>query len=251
MEIFEKCVQGILSELPSVPSRLLVFQNGPVPDANKTEFTRILTDLPPLCKVTSSAQKFGFPKGANMAIRSGHAPLVLFVTDDVVLQPGSLETLVKRMDDPAIGICGMKLNFPDIEGDRARPAGRVQHVGHGINIRGQITHPLMGWSPDNPKCCISREVASVTGAAFMVRRSVFEKAGGFFEGFGKGYFEDVDLCFAISKLGFKIFIDAEAKGIHYTNQTMKDETLPPLQFNEMVLRVRHPEGFRWTEMDMY
>jgi GT2 family glycosyltransferase len=154
------------------------------------------------------------------------------------------------MDDPQIALCGMKLVFPDEEGDPARPAGRVQHVGHGISIRGSITHPFIGWTADNPKCCISREVASVTGAAFMVRRKLFEKVGGFFEGYGKGYFEDVDLCFSLAQLGFKIFIDTEAQAVHYTNQTMKDMELPPLQFNEMILHVRHPNSFRWTECDI-
>jgi GT2 family glycosyltransferase len=251
MSIFEKCIQSVISEMPSVPSRLLIYQNGIVPEENKKDLQRIVSDLPPLSRYFSTGQSLGFPKASNTVIYSGHAPLVFFVTDDVVLKPGALTTLVKRMDTPEIALCGMKLLFPDADGDKERPAGRVQHVGHGISIRGTITHPFMGWTSDNPKCCVSREVASVTGAAFMVRRKLFEKAGGFFLGYGKGYFEDVDLCFTLTEMGFKIFIDTDAQAIHYTNQTMKDETLPPLQFNEMILHTRHPNTFRWSEYGMY
>jgi O-antigen biosynthesis protein len=250
MPIFEKCINAIKSEMPTIPSRLIVFQNGPVPEQNIIEQGRILSDLPQLSRRTSSPQRLGFPAGANRVIRSGHAPLVLFITDDIVLKPGCLDTLVRRMDEIQIGICGLKLLFP-LDSNESGPAGTVQHVGHGISIRGAITHPFLGWSADNPKTCISREVASVTGGCFMVRRRVFEQAGGFFEGYGIGYFEDVDLCFSIAKNKHKIFIDTDAQAYHWVGQSMRQVERPPLQFNEMVLHTRHPDGFHWSEFEMY
>jgi GT2 family glycosyltransferase len=224
--IFEACIGAIVNEMESVPSRLIVFQNGPV----QNDYERILAELPPLSRRTFSPQRVGFPAGANRVIRSGHAPLVLFITDDIILKPKCLQTLVKRMDDQTIGICGLKLLFPE-DSNESGPRGTVQHVGHGISIRGSITHPFLGWSADNPKCCFSREVASVTGGVFMVRRPVFEKAGGFFEGYGIGYFEDVDLCFTIAKLGYKVFIDTDAQAYHYVGQSMRQAQRPPIQFN--------------------
>jgi GT2 family glycosyltransferase len=250
MNIFEKCIQSIVSEIPSIPSRLLIYQNGIVPKENMARQEQILSNLPPLSRKIESNQNRGFPGGANRAIRSGHAPLVLFITDDIILKPGCLDTLVRRMDHPEIGICGLKLLFP-LDSNESGPAGMVQHVGHGISIRGAITHPFLGWSADNPKCCVSREVASVTGGCFMVRRHVFEKAGGFFEGYGIGYFEDVDLCFTIEKLGYKVFVDTEAQAYHYVGQSMRKAERPPVTFNEMILHTRHPNDFRWSEWEMY
>ena len=249
--IFEKCIDAIKAEIQTVPSRLLLYQNGLIPKENQIEYGRIVIgNLPPMSRVSVSQQRSGFPKGANAAIRAGHAPLVLFITDDIVLKPGCLEALVKRMDDPKIGICGLKLLFPP-DSSESGPAGTVQHVGHGISIRGAITHPFLGWSADNPKCCVSREVASVTGGCFMIRRKVFEQSNGFFEGYGTGYFEDVDLCFTIAKMGYKVFIDVDAQAYHYVGQTMKQIERPPMQYNEMVLHTRFPNGFRWSEFEMY
>jgi GT2 family glycosyltransferase len=241
--IFSECLKGIKSEMETIPSRLIIFQNGPIQE--KYDYD----NLPPLTRQTSAPKRSGFPAGANRVIRSGHAPLVLFITDDIVLKPGALDALVRRMDDPTIGICGLKLLFP--EGTDSGPAGTVQHVGHSINIRGQVLHPFLGWSADNPKCCVSREVVSVTGGVFMVRRSVFEKAGGFFEGYGTGYFEDVDLCFTIANLHYKVFIDVDAQAFHYTGTSMKQVQRPPMQYNEMILHTRHPNSFRWTDYEMY
>jgi GT2 family glycosyltransferase len=243
-EIFRKCIDAIKSEMESIPSRLIIFQNGPI--VNKYDYP----ELPLLTRLTSSPQRLGFPAGANRVIRSGHAPLVLFITDDIILKPKCLNALVRRMDDPSIGICGLKLLFPP-DSDESGPRGTVQHVGHGISIKGSITHPFLGWSADNPKCCVSREVASVTGGCFMVRRGVFEKAGGFFEGYGTGYFEDVDLCFTIAKMGHKVFIDTDAQAWHYVGMSMRQVERPPMQFNEMILHVRHPGEFRWSEFEIY
>jgi hypothetical protein len=249
MDIFEKCVNAIKEEMKTIPSRLIVLQNGPVPPENVVRQTHILEDLPPMSRRISSPQRLGFPAGANRVIRSGHAPLVFFIHDDVILKPGCLDTLVRRMDYIQIGICGIKTLFP-LDSNESGPAGTVQHVGHGIGIRGAITHPFLGWSADNPKCCVSREVTSVCGGFFMVRRKVFEQAGGFFEGYGMGYFEDVDLCMTIAKLGHKVWIDTDAQAWHYVGQTMSKIERPPLQFNEMVLHTRHSADFRWSEFEM-
>jgi GT2 family glycosyltransferase len=159
-----------------------------------------------------------------------------------------VDKLLRRMDDPKIALCGMKLVFPADSTDPARPAGRVQHVGHAVNIRGEIYHPFMGWTADNPKCCVSRPVVSVTGAVFMVRRNAWNQAHGFFEGYGKGYYEDVDLCLTLQKLGYGVFIDAEAIADHYTNATMNEQKdLPPIQNNYQILYQRHGQDFVWTE----
>lgn len=248
--IFENCISAIKSEMQTIPSRLIVFQNGPVPDAMINTQKAIFSTLPPMSRVTSSQQRLGFATGANRVVRSGHARLVLFITDDIILKPDCLEVLVKRMNDVQIGICGLKLLFP-LDSNESGPAGTVQHVGHGISIRGSITHPFLGWSADNPKCCVSREVASVTGGCFMVRRKVFEQSSGFFEGYGIGYFEDVDLCMTITKLGHKVFIDTDAQAYHYVGQSMRQVERPPLQFNEMILHTRHPNDFRWSEYEIY
>lgn len=233
--VFRKCVDAIAREMQTVESELHIMRNGDVPE------TRAAYDavVPEYAKVKYSREDLGFPQGANRAIRAGTSPLVLFISDDIILDEGTLEKLVRRMDNPAIGLCGLKLIFPPDSPDPSRPAGRVQHIGHGIDIRGEITHPLMGWSPENPKCNISRELQSVTGAVFMVRRNVFLKAGGFFEGYGKGYFEDVDLNLRIRQMGHKIFIDTSATAVHYTGATFIKKNQPTnMQVNRMIMLQR-------------
>lgn len=184
-------------------------------------------------------QNTGYPHGANELIRMGKAPLVLMITDDVVLKPNTLDVLVRRMDDSMVGMCGLKLLFPENSANPGRPAGRVQHIGHAFNIKGDVIHPLVGWNADNPKCCVSRDVQSVTGAVFMIRRNIFNKVGGFFEGYGLGTYEDVELSFAVRALGHRVFIDTDAVAYHHVGATAEKLQVGfPLNMNSMIFKAR-------------
>lgn len=240
-ELFENCLRSVFTETASVQSKVYVYRNGN-PAETKAAYDEILSRYP--ATVLQNKDNKGFPFGANKAIRAGNAPLVLFISDDVILHAGTLDKLIRRMDDPTIGLCGLKLIFPENSTDPGRPAGKVQHVGHGIDIRGEIVHPLIGWNPANPKCNVSRDVVSVTGATFMVRRKIFNLAGGFFEGFGMGYFEDVDLCLEIRRLGHRVFIDTDATATHYVGSTFaKNKIQAPFEQNKMILRARKQNLF--------
>lgn len=241
--IFRECVSAIKREMQTVDSSFYVFRSGNVPETREA-YDEIL-DTIENAHVKHSSEKLGFPAGANRVIRAGTSPLVLFVSDDIILHEGTLKKLVATMDNPQIALCGLKLIFPPDSTDPTRPAGRVQHIGHAIDIRGEITHPLINWKPNNPRCCVSREVQSVTGAAFIVRRHVFLRAGGFFEGYGKGFFEDVDLNLRIrtmpwnEKQNYKIWLNAEATAYHYTSATwLKKQEPLPMDVNKMIMHQR-------------
>lgn len=232
-DFLEKCLKAI-DEQTFTDYVVHLFDNG----TDMSEKTKHLT-LFQKYNTKRSENYIGFPRAGNELFKMGKAPLIFMVTDDVFLKPDALDVLVRRMDDETIGLCGLKLLFPETSADPGRPSGKVQHIGHAFNMRGDVTHPLVGWDADHPKCCVSREVSSVTGAAFIVRRRLFNKVGGWFEGYGIGYYEDSDLCMSIRGLGKKVFIDVDAIGYHYTGATMeKLQRAAPLNVNSMIFKAR-------------
>lgn len=239
--VFTDCVNSINREIKILSdnekkSRLHVIMNGVEKERRQT-FRSIAETVDDVNIIHS--ERVGFSAGANRVIRQGNAPLVIFITDDVVYHEGAALKLVNRMNDAEIGICGLKLLFPKTSTDSTRPAGRVQHIGHAFDANGECIHPLIGWKPENQKCNISRDVQSVTGASFIVRRYLFNRVRGFYEGYGLGYFEDVDLCFAIRSLGVRAFIETEAVADHYTNASMRKSDKPiPMNENKALFRSR-------------
>lgn len=168
-------------------------------------------------------ENMGYPASANEGAQLGHAPLIMFLSDDVVLQPGALDRIIRDLDTQDVGVVGIKLTFPSDSTSPIRPAGKVQHVGVALNIHADPIHPLIGWPADHPKCCITRENAfAVTGACLTIRRPVFERAGGFNAAlYGKGTYEDIDLCMRVRAMGLRVKMDAEAQATHYAGATME------------------------------
>lgn len=179
-------------------------------------------------------QPVGFAEGNNIGARMGHAPLILLLNDDVELTDGCIDSMVRTMDDPQYSVVGAKLLFPETSSSPIRPAGKVQHIGHALNVKAQVIHPLVGWSADNPKTCISRECFSVTGACLMTRRSIWNRLGGLDLLYGAGTMEEVDYCLKVRGLGGKIYVNTDAVAYHYTGATSEKKNTPfPLQINEM------------------
>jgi GT2 family glycosyltransferase len=192
----------------------------------------------------------GFPAGCNYLAKKGTSPLIFFLNDDVFLLPGSIDKLVRVMDDPSIGVAGMKLLFPLDSQDPIRPAGKIQHVGISTNIRGDFFHQYISWSPENPRTRRLKYPIAVTGAAMMTRRKIFRDAGGFFEGYGLGTYEDIEYCFKVRELGYNIYIEHEAIGFHLTGATVTSQNMSyQLNANRDLFRVRWKDKIFYTEWE--
>ena len=255
----KKCLNNLELESLSVPVNVFIvdnasnaeerISNGELFDINhfpKSNFVKF--------ENKRLQQNVGFPGAANEGAKMGEAPLIMFLSDDVDLQPGALDKIIRRLDNPEIGIVGIKLIFPPDLKDAIRPAGKVQHIGLTLDVRGNPIHPLVGWSVDNPKCNISREMFAVTGACLTVRRKLFEKIGGFNMIYGKGTFEDVDLCLSVRTLGSRIYCETEATAYHYVGATAEKRQEPfALQINSMIFKSRWAQSgmLTWSEWEIW
>src|SRR4030066_424432 len=86
-------------------------------------------------------------------------------------------------------------------------------------------------SIDNPM----KEVYAVTGAAFMTKKNIWNKARGFNEAYGKGTWEDMDYCLTVRDMGYNVIVNPEAVAVHYTGATAEKANEPfPLQFNRLI-----------------
>ena len=131
--------------------------------------------------------------------------LVLISNPDVVLHAGSVDELVAAVTArEGVGAVGPRVLQPNgsvYPSARRLPSLRVG-IGHALFAR---AIPSNRWTrryqadelPEN-----SRRVAGwLSGSCFLVVRSVFDRVGGFDEGYFM-YFEDVDLGARITRAGF-------------------------------------------------
>jgi N-acetylglucosaminyl-diphospho-decaprenol L-rhamnosyltransferase len=145
------------------------------------------------------------------------APWLLIANPDTWLSPGSLRRLLATAtSDPRIGCVGPHLANPD---GSDYPTGRR----FPSLLMGAVHAAVAPLWPDNPatrryhmaEVDRSRplDVDWVSGACILVRRQAFEEAGGFDPGYFM-FFEEMDLCLRLHRLGWRVVFDPLAEVKH-------------------------------------
>lgn len=195
----------------------------------------------------------GYPGGINTAVSKGASPFILVLTPDVTLEPGSIPTMLKEFDNEQVGVVGPLLLFPKEESPHGPPGG-VQSAGMAFNIAGDPYHIFIGWTPQNPRVNQKREVQAVTGACFMTRRMLWTNIGGMSGAYTLGTYEDVEYCFAVRSMGFRVVFTPEAVGSHYVGASIKHGANKqgfPLMVNQTIFKGRWASALEWDEYRYY
>ena len=153
----------------------------------------------------------GFIFSCNRGAAPARGKYLFFLNNDTIVTPGWLTALLATfVEDPQAGIVGSKLVYPH---------GQLQEAG------GIIWRDASGWNygkfddPEKPKYNYLREVDYCSGAALMIRKSLFQSLGGFDPKYAPAYYEDADLSFKVRKAGYKVFYQPLSEIIHYEGIT--------------------------------
>lgn len=154
--------------------------------------------------------EFNFSRMCNMGAKAAKGNLFLFLNDDVTaVKEGWLDMMAQKALQSWAGAVGYKLLYPDAE--------RIQHAGV-TNIDMGPAHRLQRLKDSD--CHYDGRnrgiwnMLAVTGACLMLRREVFEEAGGFCEKL-KVAFNDVDLCFTLYELGYQNLVINSSFLLHH------------------------------------
>jgi O-antigen biosynthesis protein len=162
---------------------------------------------------TAYPQPFNWAAAMNRGAALARGTHLLFLDDDTEVQtPDWLERLLEYSQQPAIGVVGARLHFPD---------GRLQHAGVTV-LDGTPGHPFYG-QPGNHSGyfysnVVPRNYSAVTGACLMTRAEVFHELGGFNETFAVN-FNDIDYCLRVRDSGRRIVCNPHARLMHYETAT--------------------------------
>jgi thioredoxin-like negative regulator of GroEL len=95
----------------------------------------------------------------------------------------------------------------------------VQHAGVAVNRQDMIPyHMYRGFAETHPAVNSRRELQAVTAACVLIRRSAFDRAGGFDDGYRNG-FEDIDLCLKVREQKGRVVYQPKSVLIHLESQT--------------------------------
>jgi GT2 family glycosyltransferase len=216
---FNKSLGSIADAVADIPWKLYVTDDcsKDYETTGKILYQQLKT-LPNLGSLQIHKENMGYGKTVNDAAMVGRAKYILVMTTDVYLTPNSVKIMVDHLEhNPQLAIISPKMLFPPDSQDPQRPAGKVQHVGIVYNVGLQPYHLYSGWDANHPVTNQVRDVNAVTGACFLIRRNVWQQLKGFALDYGKGTFEDLDLCTRVRMMGLGIRVLPQAIVYHYAN----------------------------------
>ena len=187
----------------------------------------------PWVYVIKNNANFGFAKANNQAIRLSQGRYVLLLNPDMRVFPGTLEDMVKFMDEPAnskVGVAGCYLVSE--AGETVPHVRRFPTIKDQLAILLKLPHlfPRVLDSYMMTDFDYSKEawVDSIRGSFFMIRRELMDKIGMLDERFFI-WFEEVDFCKRATAAGYKVAYTPAVKCVDYVGQSFKQIRLYPKQ----------------------
>ena len=159
-------------------------------------------------------KEFNYSAIHNFAAAHAKGEYLLFLNNDVKsINPDWLEEMLGVCQRPEVGGVGAKLIYPD---------NTIQHAGCVIGMGGIAGHMFVDMPADRTgylhKASLLQDMSAVTAACLLMKKEVFEQAGGFTEELAVA-FNDVDLCLKVRKNGYLIVYDPYAKLYHMESKT--------------------------------
>jgi Glycosyltransferase like family 2 len=159
-----------------------------------------------------NATNVGFGGACTQGAELARGEHVLLLNNDTIPEPGWLSALVEAMDDPAVGIAGSRLLYPD---------RTIQHAGIAWNEQGRPVHVHRGAPAEATAVLEQRDFGAVTGACLLIRRDLLFEIGGFDDGYHM-YVEDVDLCLRVWAAGHRVTYCPASVVVHLENASVTD-----------------------------
>ena len=179
-------------------------------------------------------------KGAAIA----RGRYILFIDDDNHIQPGAIEKMMNIMQhDRSIGIMGMVACYDD----------RPKVVADGGSFRNYLTGFMKGLFTNTSILAMPKDIYEVdeVANAFMMRRQLFRKLGGFDQIRFPMDLDEADICYRAKKAGYRIVMCPEAVCYHksITYSYIPDFRRPQNAYymgrNRVLFQRKHSNTMQW------
>lgn len=195
------CLVSILKNAGDVPYEVIIG------DDCSTDETKDILACVKNIKVARTKENSRFVLNNNNAAKYAKGEYIYFLNNDTNVQPNFLSSLVETIEsDSSIGMVGSKLVYPN---------GMLQEAGGILWRDGSAWNYGYKSDANASEYNYRKEADYISGAAIMIKRSLWEEIGGFDTRFVPAYCEDSDLAFEVRKHGYKVVYDPFSAVVHY------------------------------------
>ena len=224
-EFLERFLPGVVRHSSSPGVKIIVADNGSSDDS--VEFIR---NKYKKVEIIELDKNYGFAGGYNKAFEKINSEYYILLNSDVEVSENWIEPIIKKMDNDPVVAAAMPKILSYHERSQFEYAGAaggfIDKWGYPF-CRGRILNNI---EPDNNQYNDSIEIFWASGACLFIRSKIFHDAGGFDDDFF-AHMEEIDLCWRIKNLGYKIYCYPCSQVYHIGGGTLPNETPSKLFLN--------------------
>ena len=213
VDVLSECLESILN------TDFENFETIVVDNASTDNSVASVRSNYPNVKLIENDKNYGYAGGCNIGAEAASGDFLIFLNNDTVQEKDWISNLIKTInsDDKIAAVQPKILNYYDRNVfDYAGGSGGHMDIYCFPFARGRIfsfQENDEGQYNNKEKCFWS------SGTCFMVRRELFQKAGGFDESFF-AHMEEIDMCWRLYAMGFEVWVEPDSVVYHKNALTL-------------------------------
>jgi len=237
-ELLKSCIESVYSNTERTDFEIIVVDNN----SQDKSCEMIKRDFPKVLLIQNN-ENLGFARANNIGMKRASGDVVLLLNSDTSVYKNGIDRAYDYLTkDNEIDVLGPKIFNIDESGNYIIESS----YGSFVSLISVLKNKLFFIKNDYSK---SKYVNWVTGAFIMLKKKVIETVGMMDENIFL-YYEDVEWCYRINKMGFKVFYYAKPCVIHLKGRSAKNLNRRLLRWKsvEYVLRKNMNFGnfFTWV-----
>ena len=210
VEDLRRCISSIMEKSTYDNYEIIVVENN----SETREIFAYYEELAnnPAVKIITYKGDFNYSAINNLGVSEASGEYVLLLNNDIqIITVNWMEELLMYAQRPDVGAVGAKLYYPD---------KTIQHAGVVIGLGAHRTagHVHYRQKRENlgymGRLCYAQNMSAVTGACLLVKKALYEEAGGLDESFAVSL-NDVDFCLKLRRMGYLNVFTPFAEAYHY------------------------------------
>jgi len=179
-------------------------------------------DTYPNITIIENDDNYGFTGGYNKVLQQVEADYYILLNSDVEVPAGWIKPVIELMEsDPLIAVAAPKIKayYQKDHFEHAGAAGGfIDSFGYPF-CRGRMFYEI---EEDKGQYQQSGEVFWASGAALFIKKKYWDEAGGFDDRFF-AHMEEIDLCWRLKNMGYKVMYCAQSEVYHVGGGTLNTE----------------------------
>jgi GT2 family glycosyltransferase len=239
-EFLQNLLHSIEKASDKITKEVIVVDN-----ASDDGSVKLIKNKFPSIHIIENKVNAGFGKANNQALELARGEYILLINPDAIVSEDTFDKMITFFkENPDAGLAGCKILNADgslqLACRRSFPGPwtsftKVTSLSSLLPESKLFARYNLTYLDENK----TYEVDAISGSFMMMKKEVYQKVGGFDEEFFM-YGEDLDLCYRVQQVGFKVYYVHSTQIIHYKGESTKRSNLDETKifYNAMHLFVK-------------